>query len=204
MKDAIVLKTPEEIKIYSDPYRLKIFGYFQTMAHPATVKEIADMMEEVPAKVYYHVKKLESIGLLKLVETREIKGIIAKYYEAFSGDINIGIKEMDPSLKKVSLNATQTLINNFYDMNKQNFLKNMGLDGEESRKGTLRATELYMTQEEVESLQSELFQLLDRYQNKRTEPGIGTYTAFFSMIQDYSANQNKKHVASKDAEPSAE
>ncbi len=38
-------------------------------------------MGEVPAKVHYHVKKLESAGILKLQHTKEINGIVAKFYQ---------------------------------------------------------------------------------------------------------------------------
>lgn len=51
-----VLSTIEEIKIYSDPYRIQIMNMFNRQGRPSTVKEIADQMGEVPAKVHYHVK----------------------------------------------------------------------------------------------------------------------------------------------------
>lgn len=54
--------------------------YFR-LNKPSTVKQIADEMGDVPAKVHYHVKKLEMAGILRLNHTKEINGIIAKYYE---------------------------------------------------------------------------------------------------------------------------
>ncbi|PQP89629.1 helix-turn-helix domain-containing protein, partial [Paenibacillus sp. AR247] len=51
------LSTIEEIRIYSDPYRLKILSCFQKADQPMTIKDIADKLGEVPAKVYYHAKK---------------------------------------------------------------------------------------------------------------------------------------------------
>jgi len=71
----------KEIKAFSDPYRMVIMKNYYTLARPATVKQIADEMHEVPAKVHYHVKKLESAGILKLKHTKEINGIVAKFYE---------------------------------------------------------------------------------------------------------------------------
>ena len=71
----------KEIKAFSDPYRMMIMKQYYKLARPATVKQIADEMGEVPAKVHYHVKKLESVGILKLKHTKEINGIIAKFYE---------------------------------------------------------------------------------------------------------------------------
>jgi hypothetical protein len=75
-----ILKTDEEVKIAWDPFRLKIFSTFRMSEEPLTVKQVADRMGEVPAKVHYHVQKLLSIDMLELVRTETIRGIIAKYY----------------------------------------------------------------------------------------------------------------------------
>ncbi len=81
MKSVKTLTSMKEIKAFSDPYRMMIMKQYYKLARPATVKQIADEMSEVPAKVHYHVKKLESVGILKLKHTKEINGIIAKFYE---------------------------------------------------------------------------------------------------------------------------
>ncbi len=81
MKSVKTLTSMKEIKAFSDPYRMMIMNQYYKLARPATVKQIADEMGEVPAKVHYHVKKLESVGILKLKHTKEINGIIAKFYE---------------------------------------------------------------------------------------------------------------------------
>lgn len=51
------------------------------MKKPATVKQIADKLGEVPANIHYHVKKLEKSNIVSLDHTEEIRGIIAKYYK---------------------------------------------------------------------------------------------------------------------------
>lgn len=44
------MTTLEEIKIYSDPYRLQILNVLNKMGRPATVKEVADRMGMCPPK----------------------------------------------------------------------------------------------------------------------------------------------------------
>ncbi len=80
MKNVKILTTLEEIKSFSDPYRIIILKHYFRLKRPCTVKQIADEMGEVPAKVHYHVKKLEASGILCLNHTKEINGILAKYY----------------------------------------------------------------------------------------------------------------------------
>ena len=75
-----LLKTDEEVRIAWDQYRLRIIAVFRLSKEPLTVKQVADIMGEVPAKVHYHVQKLLSIDYLELVKTEVIRGIIAKYY----------------------------------------------------------------------------------------------------------------------------
>lgn len=145
-----VLTTLEEIKAYSDPYRLQIFQTFLKLDRPATVKEVADARKEVPAKVYYHVKKLEKIGLLKQVATKEINGIVAKYYEPFSGEIEIKSKEADGPVRQLILNETQKLLNEMFEDNKRRFLK-FSRSGAKPH-GQLMNKALYMTREEAAQL----------------------------------------------------
>jgi predicted Zn-ribbon and HTH transcriptional regulator len=87
-----LIKTEEELKVFSDPYRLKIIHVFQSSSKPLTVKGCADVMGEVPAKVYYHVQKLIRIKILELDHIEVINGINAKYYklvkERFSVKLN--------------------------------------------------------------------------------------------------------------------
>ncbi|MCJ8010577.1 helix-turn-helix domain-containing protein [Paenibacillus sp. KQZ6P-2] len=141
------LSTIEEIRIYSDPYRMKILSHFQRMDHPATIKEIADKMGEVPAKVYYHAKKLESIGLIYLVSTKEINGINAKYYESFKGAVRIKRDDgADEAAKKIFISETQKLLSDLYDENKRKFLTAQNND---KPYGNLSNSEVYLTEEEA-------------------------------------------------------
>ena len=78
-----VLRSLEEVKALSDPYRFKILNCFYEMKKPATVKQIADKLGEVPANIHYHVKKLEKFDIVRLHHTEEIRGIVAKYYKCW-------------------------------------------------------------------------------------------------------------------------
>ncbi|MED5019868.1 helix-turn-helix domain-containing protein [Paenibacillus chibensis] len=151
------LSTIEEIRIYSDPYRMKILSHFQRMDHPVTIKEIADEMGEVPAKVYYHAKKLESIGLLKLISTKEINGINAKYYESFKGAVQIKRDDAaDEAAKKIFISETQKLLSDLYEDNKKKFLNAQSQD---KPYGNLNNSEVYLTEDEAK----EFFEWINRF-----------------------------------------
>jgi DNA-binding Lrp family transcriptional regulator len=167
MQQHKVLSTIEEIKIYSDPYRIQIMNMFHRQGRPSTVKEIADLMGEVPAKVHYHVKKLEKIGLLSIVSTREINGIIAKYYEPFAGEIHLRHKDEENGnspLKQVFHSETLKLLNEMFEQSRQRFMNHAEQDDEEKR--FISDLRLYATAEEVEELYQRIVELCKPYLTK--------------------------------------
>lgn len=118
MEDLKVLKTIDEIRTFSDPYRLQILQQFQSFGVPATVKQVADRMKEVPANVYYHVKKMEKADILKLVYTKNINGIIAKFYEPSAAKFDIGVENAKEPAKKLLYTEAQKTVSNVYDSSK--------------------------------------------------------------------------------------
>lgn len=80
MEKSKKLTSPDEIKIYSNPFRLKILSLFDSTNTPLNVKNMADKLGEVPSKVHYHVKELEKIGVMEIVEKKERSGIVEKFY----------------------------------------------------------------------------------------------------------------------------
>lgn len=170
MQQHKVLSTIEEIKIYSDPYRIQIMNMFNRQGRPSTVKEIADLMGEVPAKVHYHVKKLEKIGLLTMVSTREINGIIAKYYEPFSGEIHLRHKDEEDEnspLKQVFRSETLKLLNEMFEQSRQRFMNHAEHDRQEKR--FISDMTLYATADEVEELYQKIVELCKPYLTKNEQ-----------------------------------
>lgn len=72
----------DTLRLLADPLRLSILGAFPSGAgaRSMSVKEIAEKLDEGQTKLYRHVKKLEEAGLLRVVETRVVSGIIEKRY----------------------------------------------------------------------------------------------------------------------------
>ncbi|WP_145408771.1 ArsR/SmtB family transcription factor [Paenibacillus xylanexedens] len=175
----IVLSTIEEIKVYSDPYRIQIMNTFRKQGRPSTVKEIADLMGEVPAKVHYHVKKLEKIGLLTLVSTREINGIIAKYYDPFEGEIHLRHEgEEDSPLKQVFQSETLKLLNEMYEQSRERFMK----QANQGDRMFISDMTLYATNEEAEQLFKEITKLCEPYfTDNKKQDGQEEFRLFSSL-----------------------
>jgi molybdate-binding protein/DNA-binding HxlR family transcriptional regulator len=63
-----------------DELRLNILRLLMTKA--ATLSQLGQALDMHPAKVRYHLKQLESAGLVELVRTRVLRGFVEKYYRA--------------------------------------------------------------------------------------------------------------------------
>ncbi|MCH1625608.1 ArsR/SmtB family transcription factor [Ferdinandcohnia quinoae] len=72
----------EQSKLLGNALRIKIIGVLAEEPH--TAKQVADILGNSPGSVHYHIQKLYEGGLIELVETKELGGIIEKYYKSKS------------------------------------------------------------------------------------------------------------------------
>ena len=74
------LVTLEQMRAIADELRTRIA---EALTHRAmTVTQLGELLGQAPAKIHYHVRELERVGLVRLVATREKSGILEKYYRA--------------------------------------------------------------------------------------------------------------------------
>jgi predicted ArsR family transcriptional regulator len=68
----------ETLKVVAHSTRLDIL---QSLKRPKTVKEIAHLLNSPATKLYYHVNLMEKQGLIQVVETNIVSGILEKKYQ---------------------------------------------------------------------------------------------------------------------------
>lgn len=74
----LTLTTDQQLKAIADPVRSRILGIIQT--RPATAMQIAKRLGKSPGTIGHHLEVLEAAGLARVVATRVVHGITAKYY----------------------------------------------------------------------------------------------------------------------------
>lgn len=86
MKETYYIKDLEQLRVFSEPFRIKILWSFH--GKEKTGKMLADEFNIAPSKVRYHLVELERVGLIKVVRTELKNGIQQKFYlpvaESFS------------------------------------------------------------------------------------------------------------------------
>ncbi|WP_053364839.1 winged helix-turn-helix domain-containing protein [Bacillus sp. FJAT-27245] len=101
MEPKIMEITLEQQKLISTPLRVKII--YLLCEEAMTAKQVADELGKTAGSIHYHVQQLYKGGILDLVETRENKGIIEKYYRSKATQFNLNTN--DPERKGIRTKA---------------------------------------------------------------------------------------------------
>ncbi|HEX6507603.1 MAG TPA: helix-turn-helix domain-containing protein [Chloroflexota bacterium] len=87
LPDVYNLENIEQMRAISDELRQRIIR--ELRPEPHTVTQVADALGIAPARVHYHIRELERVGLVRMVHTREKGGILEKYYQPVARSLNI-------------------------------------------------------------------------------------------------------------------
>lgn len=97
-KKAVVLRDPRQIKAYVHPTRITILRMLATKK--MTVSYVARKLEVHPANITHHFKLLEKVGLIVLVEKRDIGQNIEKYYRSIARSFAVSFDKQPKTSKK--------------------------------------------------------------------------------------------------------
>lgn len=76
----LIINDLDTLKAIADPLRVQILHTF--LQGPRTVKQIAASLGMTPTKLYYHINQLEEHGIIRVISTRVVSGIIEKQYHS--------------------------------------------------------------------------------------------------------------------------
>ena len=190
MLERYEIDSVEQLRAIADILRLRIIDLLQS--HPMTVTQLGEVLTIAPAKVHYHVRELEKVGLVQLVEKREKGGILEKYYRPIAKDISVSKNLFLTVPPNESLAATAI----WFDQVKDGFqqaLRSAMEQKEEEPNLILAFTHIHITAEEHKQLAKQLYELLKPFENRR---GIEGEQAVLHATISY------PHAASVSASPS--
>jgi len=79
MQDVLYVEVAGQAGALLHPLRIEVL---KKLAEPRSCPELAKELGETPQKIYYHVKILESTGLIEKIEERRVRGIMEGLYRA--------------------------------------------------------------------------------------------------------------------------
>ncbi|MFG6496996.1 helix-turn-helix domain-containing protein [Fictibacillus sp. UD] len=121
MQEIYHIREVEQLKVISDPLRIKIL--WEILDEAKTGKILSDLLEVPAPKIHYHLKEMERVGLIMVERTEEKNGIVQKFYRPVAQSFSIAeilpdqrnaVKdELSDALKEnilVSLDKTKSMI----------------------------------------------------------------------------------------------
>lgn len=101
--DLYMIENLEQMRTVADDLRRRIVD--SLAARAMTVTQLGEQLGVAPAKTHYHVRELERVGLVKLVETREKGGVLEKYYRTIAKVLAVSpdLLKMVPADESVAL-----------------------------------------------------------------------------------------------------
>lgn len=110
----------KEVRVEQDPSRLKgllnetRWEILKLLAErPRYPAEIADELGMHEQKVYYHIRELESSGIIEVVERKERGGAIAKYYSITDYGFVLELPFGDERMTDISMTEEPRYVRNF-------------------------------------------------------------------------------------------
>ena len=75
-----IVRDPRQLKAFTDPIRIRILHTLSD--REATNQQLATLLDQPQAKVFYHLRFLADLGLVKQTRTQVTGGNVEKYYRA--------------------------------------------------------------------------------------------------------------------------
>ncbi len=161
------LTSLEQLRTLADDLRMRAADALSYK--PMTVTQLGEYLGEAPGKMHYHVRELERVGLVKLVETREKGGILEKYYRSVAKSF----RATDMLLRTQSSDEVLAHMRAFLEWNVDNFVRataaaiRINPENPEQGIGGSTGAQLWLTPEEGKQFFKELDALLNRYSTPR-------------------------------------
>ena len=86
----MTLTALDQVWALADPLRVRMLGAF---SEERTTRQVAEILDEKPTRLYHHLKALASAGLIRKTRTRRNRGTLETYYCAVAGSFRA-----DPAL----------------------------------------------------------------------------------------------------------
>jgi len=199
MKERYEIESVEQLRAVADLLRIRIIELLEKRA--MTVTQLGDELGLAPAKVHYHVRELERVGLLKLVETREKGGILEKYYQPVAHEIGV-----NKALLSAPHDEAQAMLRGWFTQFADGYLHAFRQVAEtqdpaqEGRMGLFLA-HLYLTSEEQRQLFNQIEALLKPFEQKR-EIEDGKEIVFSTFVYPTDATQREQPEEASSAQTS--
>ncbi|MDF2935731.1 MAG: bacterial regulatory, arsR family protein [Paenibacillaceae bacterium] len=119
MEQMMLINNRDQLKIISDPLRVKILMLLIEKEY--TGQNISELLDISRANIHYHLKALEKVGFIELKRTEEKNGIIQKFYRAVAKSYLPG-ENLFPYAQEIISSANRVALLNTMDRIKERLI----------------------------------------------------------------------------------
>lgn len=162
------LESLEQLRAIADELRLRILDHLTHQ--PLTVTQLGEQLGIAPAKAHYHVRELERVGLVRLVATRENRGILEKYYRTIARELRTPVA----LIQRVPADELIATARQFLDFLARGYLTAMTRNlASETPVGeiALLSSTIWTTDDEVKALSQQIGDTIKPFDHPRGIPG---------------------------------
>lgn len=162
------IESLEQLRAITDELRVRILDHLSR--EPMTVTQLGERLGVAPAKAHYHVRELERVGLLRLVATRENRGILEKYYRAAARTL----RAPDGLLQSLPADEVIATSRQILDSLTRGYLEALARRlraGSEASGSQLLSSTIWVTDDEARELAERASEMLKPYESQRGVPG---------------------------------
>ncbi len=163
-EEVFYLESIEDLRTIADTLRVRLFDHL--VRQPLTVTQLAELVGETAAKIHYHVRELERIGVVRLVETREKGGVLEKYYRAVAKNITV-----TPDLLHGAPNdELAAMVNEYFQLVSRETLQALNIavqHPDQHPSFTLSKQVLWATRDEYQAFMKQMAAATDAYNTPR-------------------------------------
>ena len=175
--DEYIIHDLETLKVLADSLRLQIIQAIGNLT-PRTVKQVAKALDTPPHKLYYHVNMLEEHGIIQVVETRVVSGIIEKLYlttaHRFMPAPELLTVESETNIEHLTM-----MIDSVWASTRQDFIRSaraniadLGTMNDDDATTALLAGHMMLTHDKAVEFHQRLQALFEEYSYKKMQAQI--------------------------------
>lgn len=199
-----VVDNLDTLKVLADPLRIHIL---ELMSDPCTVKEVAAELDIPPTKLYYHINQLEKHGLIVLVDTRIVSGIIEKHYQTAAKTIRVKKALLSPESGNSDASGMDLTVTSLWEDTLQNlrYSAAKGIIDLSSEDGlinpqtvNLRTSNLILTEEQAADFVRRFRSLVDEFYELTKEQSHQDELKSYKFFSILFPSARKRHPDSID------
>ena len=166
----LTLTALDQVWALADPLRVRMMGAF---AEERTTRQVAEILDEKPTRLYHHLKSLASAGLIRKTRTRRNRGTLETYYRAVAGSFRADPRLFAPPGTSEASDSIGTVIGTMLDQTRSelNALIGSGGGGGEvqvQEEGVFGFLEVHAPERDMRKIRAQVDRLVSGLKGSKT------------------------------------